>query len=44
VTVLGHHPHRLEIARGFGATDVVEERGDQAVERVRELTGGAGST
>jgi alcohol dehydrogenase len=40
VIVLGHHPNRLEIARGFGATDVVEERGDEAVARVRELTGG----
>ncbi len=40
VIVLGHHADRLEIARGFGATDVVEERGDEAVERVRELTGG----
>ena len=40
VIVLGHHPARLEIARRFGATDVVEERGDAAVERVRELTGG----
>ena len=40
VIVLGHHADRLEIARGFGATDVVEERGDGAVARVRELTGG----
>jgi threonine dehydrogenase-like Zn-dependent dehydrogenase len=40
VIVLGHHRDRLEIARGFGATDVVEERGDEAIERVRELTGG----
>src|SRR5439155_9807370 len=27
----------------FGATDVVGERGDEAVERVRELTGGFGA-
>jgi threonine dehydrogenase-like Zn-dependent dehydrogenase len=40
IIVLGHHRDRLEIARGFGATDVVEERGDEAIERVRELTGG----
>jgi len=36
---LGHHPERLEIARRFGATDVITERGPEAVERVRELTG-----
>ena len=29
--------------REFGATDVVSERGDEAVERVRELTGGFGA-
>ena len=40
VIVLGHHADRLAIARGFGATDAVEERGQEAVERVRELTGG----
>jgi alcohol dehydrogenase len=40
VIVLGHHRGRLAIAAGFGATDVVEERGDAAVERVRELTDG----
>jgi threonine dehydrogenase-like Zn-dependent dehydrogenase len=40
VIVLGHHADRLEIARAFGATDVVEERGEAAVERVRELTEG----
>jgi threonine dehydrogenase-like Zn-dependent dehydrogenase len=31
------------LAKEFGATDVVSERGDQAVERVRELTGGFGA-
>ena len=37
---LGHHEGRLAIARDFGATDVVTARGDEAVEVVRELTGG----
>ena len=33
-----------EVREGtFGATDVVSERGDEAVERVRELTGGFGA-
>jgi hypothetical protein len=42
IIVLGHHPDRIALAREFGATDVVRERGDEAVERVRELTGGFG--
>jgi threonine dehydrogenase-like Zn-dependent dehydrogenase len=40
IIALGHHPDRLEIARRFGATDVVTERGRAAAERVREQTGG----
>lgn len=40
IIVLGHHPERLEIARRFGATDLVGERGEEAVARVREMTGG----
>jgi threonine dehydrogenase-like Zn-dependent dehydrogenase len=40
VIVLGHHAGRLAIAEGFGATDIVAERGEAAVERVRELTDG----
>jgi alcohol dehydrogenase len=40
IIVLGHHDDRLEVARGFGATDVVAERGEAAVAGVRELTGG----
>jgi hypothetical protein len=39
VIILGHHEPRLAVARGFGATDVVTERGVEAVERVRQLTG-----
>src|SRR5213083_1920496 len=40
IIILGRHPDRIALAREFGATDVVSERGDEAVERVRELTGG----
>ena len=40
--ILGRHEDRTAIAQAFGATDVVPERGDAAVERVRELTGGDG--
>jgi threonine dehydrogenase-like Zn-dependent dehydrogenase len=42
VILLGRHPDRIALAREFGATDVVSERGDEAVERVRELTDGHG--
>jgi threonine dehydrogenase-like Zn-dependent dehydrogenase len=43
IVILGRHPDRVALAREFGATDVVSERGDEAVERVRELTGGFGA-
>src|SRR5881296_3842693 len=42
IIVLGRHPDRIALARGFGATDVVSERGESAVERVRALAGGLG--
>jgi threonine dehydrogenase-like Zn-dependent dehydrogenase len=42
IILLGRHPDRIALAKDFGATDVVSERGDEAVERVRELTGGFG--
>lgn len=43
VIIMGRHRDRLALAREFGATDVVSERGEDAVERVRELTGGFGT-
>jgi threonine dehydrogenase-like Zn-dependent dehydrogenase len=43
IIILGRHEDRLALAREFGATDVVTERGDEAVERVRELTGSFGA-
>jgi threonine dehydrogenase-like Zn-dependent dehydrogenase len=42
IVVLGRHPDRIALARELGATDVVPERGEEAVERVKELTGGRG--
>jgi threonine dehydrogenase-like Zn-dependent dehydrogenase len=42
IVILGHHADRIAIAREFGATEVVEQRGDEAVERVKELTDGLG--
>jgi threonine dehydrogenase-like Zn-dependent dehydrogenase len=42
IIILGRYADRIALARQFGATDVVSERGDAAVERVRELTDGLG--
>ena len=42
IIILGRHADRIALAKDFGATDVVSERGEAAVERVRELTGGYG--
>src|SRR5436309_3897609 len=42
IIMMGHHPDRIALAREFGTTDVVSERGEEAVARVRELTGGVG--
>ncbi|MDQ3878479.1 MAG: zinc-dependent alcohol dehydrogenase family protein [Actinomycetota bacterium] len=44
IIMLGHHDDRLELARKFGATDVVTSRDEEAIEEVQELTsGGTGS-
>jgi threonine dehydrogenase-like Zn-dependent dehydrogenase len=40
IIVMGHHEDRLGIAKRFGATEVVEERGEEGIERVVESTGG----
>jgi threonine dehydrogenase-like Zn-dependent dehydrogenase len=43
IIALGRHRTRTDIARTFGATDVVAERGEAAVAAVRELTRGQGA-
>ncbi len=43
IVIMGRHESRLALAREFGATDVVSERGEEAIVRVRELTGGFGA-
>jgi threonine dehydrogenase-like Zn-dependent dehydrogenase len=43
VVVMSRHAPRQALARDFGATDVVAERGEGAVAAVRELTGGVGA-
>jgi threonine dehydrogenase-like Zn-dependent dehydrogenase len=42
IIIMGRHPDRIALARDLGATDVVSERGEEAVERVRKLTEGYG--
>jgi len=42
IIIMGRHPDRIALAKDFGATDVVSERGDEGIERVRELTKGFG--
>ncbi len=42
IIILGRQPDRIALAKAFGATDVVSERGQEATERVRKLTGGFG--
>lgn len=42
IIIMGRHPDRIALAKEFGATDVVSERGDEGIARVRELTKGYG--
>ncbi len=43
VIAMSRHADRQALARDFGATDIVAERGDEGVERVLELTDGIGA-
>jgi threonine dehydrogenase-like Zn-dependent dehydrogenase len=43
IIAMSRHEPRQQLAREFGATDIVEERGDEGVARVKELTGGLGA-
>jgi threonine dehydrogenase-like Zn-dependent dehydrogenase len=40
---MGRHTDRTDLGREFGATDVVAERGDEGIAKVRDLTGGQGT-
>lgn len=42
IILLGRHAQRIELGKRFGATDIVSERGEEGIQRVRELTGGFG--
>jgi threonine dehydrogenase-like Zn-dependent dehydrogenase len=43
IIAMSRHPARQAIAREFGATDIVTERGDQGVARIKDLTKGIGA-
>ncbi|MEV7192494.1 zinc-dependent alcohol dehydrogenase family protein [Streptomyces sp. NPDC093510] len=43
VIAMSRHASRQELARGFGATDIVAERGEEGAARIKELTGGIGA-
>lgn len=42
IILLGRHPDRTRLAQEFGATHIVPERGEEATQRVRDLTNGYG--
>lgn len=42
IILLDRHADRITLAKEFGATDIVSERGEEAITRVRELTQGLG--
>lgn len=43
IIAMSRHADRQALARRFGATDIVEERGEAGIARIKELTGGYGA-
>ena len=43
IIAMSRHEKRQKLARAFGATDVVTERGDEGVQRIMDMTGGIGA-
>jgi threonine dehydrogenase-like Zn-dependent dehydrogenase len=43
IIAMSRHESRQRLAREYGATDIVEERGDAGVAAIKELTGGLGA-
>jgi threonine dehydrogenase-like Zn-dependent dehydrogenase len=43
IIAMSRHAPRQKLAREFGATDIVTERGDEGVARIKELTRGVGA-
>ena len=42
IIAMSRHEHRQKLAREFGATDIVIERGDEGVARIKDVTDGVG--
>ena len=43
IIIMSRHADRQKLALEFGATDIVTERGDEGVARIKELTNGLGA-
>jgi threonine dehydrogenase-like Zn-dependent dehydrogenase len=43
IIAMSRHEPRQQLAREFGATDIIEERGDEGAAVIKELTGGFGA-
>ena len=43
IIAMSRHEPRQQLARDFGATDIVTERGDEGVARIKEMTDGFGA-
>lgn len=43
IIAMSRHSSRQKLARDFGATEIVTERGDEGVTRIKELTNGIGA-
>lgn len=43
IILMGRHKKRTDLGIEFGATDVIPERGEEGIAKVRELTNGEGS-
>jgi len=43
IIAMSRHESRQKLAREFGATDIVTDRGDEGVERIKQLTNGVGA-
>jgi threonine dehydrogenase-like Zn-dependent dehydrogenase len=43
IIAMSRHPERQQLARFYGATDIVEERGNEGVAKIKALTNGLGA-
>jgi threonine dehydrogenase-like Zn-dependent dehydrogenase len=43
IIAMSRHESRQKLAREFGATDIVEDRGQAAIDRIKEITNGIGA-